>query len=117
MRRGGSDTGVAQLRATSKRPRKKAPSPLELPASSAEPSWAPGRTIKKLIIEAKVNMAKLKTCSACYGPAPVVVSMSVAGEGAYLLCHTCADRIGGQSSRLSDLVRAQMEDPNLREMD
>ena len=65
----------------------------------------------KLTIEAIVNESAEKWCSACQGPAPVGVAIAgVTSEGRFLLCHPCADRIGGQSSRLSALLREQLDE-------
>lgn len=70
----------------------------------------------EVTIEAVVNESPEKWCSACLGPAPVGVTLEgVRGtpDGSrFLFCHACSDRIGGQSARLSHLLREQLGDGN-----
>lgn len=64
---------------------------------------------KVLVIEAIVGLGT-PWCSLCRGAAPVGVEVKGAdSRGSFVFCHSCADRIGGQSARLSEIVREQLE--------
>ena len=103
--------GVSLMRPT----KKKLPTSYSRPDPTLFPELP---EVRKLTIEAVLNISPNQICSACFGPAPIAVKISGARsqgkEGCFVLCHPCADRIGGQSGRLSAIVRDQLDDQMFR---